>query len=86
MQRAEASRDSLELTFDETPEGIVAFSKHLVKLVGENKLDKERASTINGILQTILRTNESGIDAVKQVEETALYLAKKVRIRQPNAE
>ena len=76
MERSEASRESIELKLDTTPEGVVAFVKYIIELVGLNKLDLGRASVINGCLQTILRTNESGIDAVKELEENAHYLAK----------
>jgi hypothetical protein len=79
MERAEASRESIELKLDATPEGIVAFVKYIVELVGFNKLDLGRASVINGCLQTILRTNESGLDAVKELEESTSHLAKTIR-------
>jgi hypothetical protein len=79
MLRAEASRESIELNLDTTPEGIIAFVKYLIELVGYNKLDLGRASVINGCLQTILRTNESGIEAVKELEESTSHLAKTIR-------
>lgn len=83
MERAEQSRGDIELKFDGTPEGLVAFSKYLVEQVGLNKLDLGRASVVNGILQTILRTNESGLDAVKIIEEDAKHLEETLRTTQP---
>ena len=83
MERAEKARGEIELKFDSTPEGLVAFSKYLVEMVGLNRLDLGRASTINGILQTILRTSESGLDAIKNIEEDALHLAETARVLKP---
>lgn len=79
MERAEGSRGSLELKLDATPEGIVAFSKYIIELIGKNLIDPGRASVINAHLQTILRTTESGLDAIKIIEEDSANLEKAVR-------
>lgn len=79
MVRHEKASEDIALTFDPTPEGIVTFCQKIVEYVGANRLDNERASIIRSCLETICRVSESGIDAVKHIEESTTNLAQAVR-------
>ena len=72
-----------ELKLDATPEGIVAFAKLMIEKLGRNEIDIGRASAVNSYVQTILRTTESGIDAVKSIEEDTRHLEETLRTSQP---
>jgi hypothetical protein len=79
LQKLDQASQDIGLTFDPTPEGIVKFSQQMIENVGANRIDAARATVVKGYVDVICRVTESGLDAIKSIEEDSANLEKAVR-------